>query len=473
MKKYNLTMSQFENLKMKNNKTRITQLKQISADIKSYLIIITCIICVPFSFAQSNSTSLSLEDAIQRSLVNRYDLKIQKVNTLIAENEVSKVNTRSLPQLTSDLDFRYNSQLQTNIIPGGFFGSPNAPDKEVQFGTKYNTLWGFNLNQTSFNPTNISDRKIAAVQTEYQRQNEKLTEIVIKEEVTEAYFTALLWKEKIALSSENVKRAEEVYQVTKNQLSMAQATSYDVQRYKIDLENAKAADEQNARSYELSRTDLVYKISDDSIKNPVLTDKITDLVKAFSLIPTGNQEIKRTELDQEKIQLQIYELNIKKQNLSYLPTLSVYGNYSLQYLNKDLALFTSTNWYPFNYLGVKASIPLFDGGLKAKTRQEYKLRSELSQFNYNKLSRDFRQEVLSAQTSLNNALSDLNYQKKNLELIEDLYKIDTERLRNGAIKQSDLTSTYYTLQQTQTNYLNSVYNYLVSVVRYKKAAGLL
>jgi outer membrane protein len=426
-----------------------------------------------FVYGQSNQAMLSLNDAIQRALVNRYDLKIQKTSTKITEKQLSEVGTRSLPQISSDLDVRYNSQLQTNILPGSILGPPNAPNKEVQFGTKYNTLWGLNLNQQLFNPVNLSDRKIANIQTEYQKQNEKLTEINIKQDVTEAYFTALLWKEKVDLSAENVKRAQEVYQVTQNQLSNAQATQYDVQRNLIDVENAKATDEQNKNNYKLSVNDLLYKISDDSIRNPILTDKITDLIQAFSLIPKDNEEIKRTELTQEKIQLEIYKLNMKKQSLTYLPTLSVYGNYSLQYLNNDFTPFTSKNWYPFNYFGVKASIPIFDGGLKAKTRQEYELRSEMSKFNYSKLSRDFKQEVQSTQTALNNALSDLTYQKKNLSLIEDLYKIDTERLKNGAIKQSDLTTTYYTLQQTQTNYLNSVYNYLVAVVRYKKASGIL
>jgi len=439
------------------------------------IILILFLFLSDFSFirAQSNQTLLSLNDAIQRSLVNRYDLKIQKVNTRISENEIKKVNTRSLPQVSSDLDLRYNSQLQTNILPGSVFGAPNAPDKYIMFGTKYNTLWGFNLNQTIFNPGNLSDRKITEVQSEYQQLNEKLMETTIKQEVNEAYFTALLWKEKVQLSSENMKRAEEVCQVTKDQYDMAQATSYDVQRYKIDLENARATDEENRRNYDLSLNDLVYKISDDSIQNPELTDKITDLIKQFSMNTPENEEIKRTELAQEKIQATIYQLNIQKQNLSYLPTLSVYGSYFLQYMNKNFTPFSSTNLYPFNYLGVKASFPIFDGGLKEKTRQEFKLRTELSEFNYNKLSRDFRQEVLSTKTALDNALSDLTYQKKNLELIEDLYKIDTERFRNGVIKQSDLTLTFYSLQQTQTNYLNSIYNYLVAVVRYKKAAGLL
>ena len=435
-------------------------------------IVIIFLLGSTFVYGQDNQAMLSLNDAIQKALVNRYDLKIQKTNTKITEKQLSEVGTRSLPQISSDLDVRYNSQLQTNILPGSIFG-PNVSDRTVQFGTKYNTLWGFNLNQQLFNPVNLSDRKIANIQSEYQKQNEKLTEINIKQDVTEDYFTALLWKEKVDLSTENVKRAEEVYRVTQNQLSNAQATQYDVQRNLIDVENAKATDEQNKNNYKLSVNDLLYKISDDSIKNPVLTDKITDLIQAFSLIPKDNEEIKRTELAQEKIQLEIYKLNMKKQSLIYLPTLSVYGNYSLQYLNNDFTPFTSKNWYPFNYFGVKASIPIFDGGLKAKTRQEYELRSEASKFNYNKLNRDFKQEVQSTQTALNNALSDLTYQKKNLSLIEDLYKIDTERLKNGAIKQSDLTTTYYTLQQTQTNYLNSVYNYLVAVVRYKKAAGLL
>jgi outer membrane protein TolC len=60
-----------------------------------------------------------------------------------------------------------------------------------------------------------------------------------------------------------------------------------------------------------------------------------------------------------------------------------------------------------------------------------------------------------------------------MELIDALYKIDTDRFRNGIIKQVDLNTTYYTLQQTQNNYLNAVYNYLIAVVRYKKATGSL
>jgi len=434
---------------------------------------------IPFIFATVTATCLaqtnflSLNDAVQVALTNRFDLKIQKVNTEVSIKQAGEVSTRNLPQITSDLDLRYNSKLQSNVLPGSVFGAPNAPDKEVAFGTTYNTLWGFSINQSVFDPGTIEDRKIADLQSEFQKHNETLSEITIKQEVTEAYFAALLWREKVKLSGENMKRAKEVFETSKNLLHMGQATNYDVQRYEIDLENAKATDEQNKRSYELAMNDLLYKMSADTIKSPVLTDSINGLMQQYNVNPSVYVTSNRTELFQQKVQLDIYNENVSKQRLLWLPTVSVYGNYSLQYLSSKYAPFGTDHWYPFNYFGVKASFPIFDGGLKTETKQEYELKAEAAQFQYRKLESDYKQEINTTQTTLDNSLSDLNYQKKNLALIEYLYNIDSERFKNGTIIQSDLTTTSYTLQQTQTNYINAVFNYLVAVVRYKKAAGSL
>ena len=311
------------------------------------------------------------------------------------------------------------------------------------------------------------------MQTTYQKQNEKITETTIRQEVTEAYFAVLLWKEKLKLSEENIKQAKEVYNTSKNLQSLGQAIEYDVMRNEIDLENAKASNEQNTKNYKLAISDFLYKLGTDTIKNLVLKDSITNLALEYSSNLPGINETERTELLQQKIQIVINDQNIRKQTMLWIPTLSVYANYSFQNLNNKFTPFNSNNEFPYNYAGVKASFPIFDGGLKIKTRQEYILRSEAAKFQYNKLESDFRQEINSTQTTLDNSLSDLNYQMKNLALIEDLYKIDTERFKNGTIRQSDLTTTYYTLQQTQTNYINTVYNYLVAVVRYKKAVGSL
>ncbi|MDB5272458.1 MAG: outer membrane protein TolC [Chitinophagaceae bacterium] len=434
-------------------------------------ILLSFMLVTPMLMNAQAKKPLSLDEALQFALQHRTDLKIEQLNTQIAENEVRKVNSKILPQLTADLDWRYNTQLQTNVLPGAIFGTPGT-DRPVQFGTTYNTLMGVNFNQTIFNPSNRGDKQVAQVQAEYNRIGEKKTGLTVKQEVTESYYATLLWKEKTKLSSENLNRSGAVYNTAKDQFAQGAITSYDLQRYRIDYENAVSENQKNINSAALSLDDLYYKIGADSVGSDSLSDNIESLYQNYKGLNTA-EAINRPELEMERVQYEIYELGVRKQNFSYIPTVSFYANYSWQYLNNEYNPFQSQNWYPFNYLGVKASIPLFDGFLKERTKTEYKLRGKSSRLKYEKLQNDYQQETKNALTAIKNAQSDLDAQKKNLALAAELYKIDGDRLRNGAIKPNDLTITYYTLQQTQTNYLNAAYSYLVAVMNYKKAAGTL
>ena len=441
-------------------------------EMKTIFLFSFTLLSLPMLSHAQNEKPLSLNEAVQYALQNRNDLKIEQFNTQIAENEIRKVNAKNLPQLTADVDWRYNTQLQTNVLPGYVVGTPGV-DRPVQFGTTYNTLAGVNFTQNIFSPANKGDKKVAQVQAEYNRIGEKKTELTVKQEVTEAYYSALLWKEKRKLSGENLSRSNAVYVTSKDQFAQGSITSYDLQRYRIDYENALSEHEKNKNSADLAMTNLYYKIGADSVVSDSLSDDISRLYDAYRSMNVSPEEIKRPELDQEKVQLEIYELGIKKQNLSYLPTVSFYANYSYQYLNSEFTPFQSQYWYPFNYLGLKASIPIFDGFSKERTKTEYKLRSQSSKLKYEKLQKDYKQETANAMIAVKNAQADLDAQKKNLDLANELYKIDADRLRNGTIKPNDLTITYYTLQQTQTNYLNAAYTYLISVMNYKKAIGTL
>ncbi len=421
-------------------------------------------------------TPISLNDALEQAVQKRIELKIQQTNIAIADNERKKVVAKGLPQITGTLDSRYNSQLQTQILPAAFGASTGHPGETtpVKFGTTFNTSLAANLTQNIYNPTNAGDKQITHAQAEYQRLSLQLNVVDIKQQVTEAYFLALLWKEKTDLASLNVSRTTENLQTFIQQQSQGTSTVYDKNKAQIDVENAKSEYEQNKRNFQVYLDDLIYKIGNDSLKSISLSDKIDDLFSKYST-DDEEEQLKRPELTLEKKQFEINSLNIKKQNLSYIPTVSLYANYTLQYLNNSFTpLNTSAKgWYPYNYLGVLINIPIFDGFQKERNKSEFVLRNTLSKYNYQKLIYDYTQESKSAKTTLNNSLIDLNYQKKNLDLSNELYKIDTDRLKNGTIRPTDLASTYYTLQQSQNNYLNAVYNYLVAVVRYKKATGTL
>jgi outer membrane protein len=434
-----------------------------------------CFIAVVMYVLQNGlalAQGLSLQEALQKAQENRLDIKIKQYDTQVSENEVQKINTKNLPQVSADFDFRYNTLLQTSIVPAATTGGTGA-DRAVQFGTNYNTQLGLNLTQNIFNPTTKGDRQIAAAQREYNALAESTTTLMVKQEVTEAYFAALLYKEKSKLSADNVNRTLAIFNTTKSQYQEGTASQYDMERSRIEHENARAEHQKNTNNQTLAIADLYYKMGADAVTTDSLSDNITSLYTAYRWDEKSSDELKRPELSMERAQFTIYEQSRKKQNLTYLPTVSLYANYSMQYLNNDLTPFQSEQVYPFSYLGLKASLPLFDGFYKEKYKAEYKMRSQASKLRYDKLVKDYNQEKKQAETSIKNAQDDLDFQSKNLTLITSLYKIDSDRLKNGAIKPNDLSTTYYTLQQTQTNYLNALYSYLIAVVAYKKAEGTL
>lgn len=422
--------------------------------------------------AQQDTTRLSLQTALESAIKQRDEIKIQVVNAANSANEISKAGSKLLPQLTSDLDLRYNSQLQTNVLPGNIFGQAGAPDKRVKFGTGYNTILAFNLTVPVYNPSDISDRKIARTQAAYDHMNIQKTEIDIRQQVTESYFSGLINKEKLNLSKINLDNTKAVYEMGKAQLKQGAITSYDLQKNRIDFENAQSDYTKSRNSYLLSLTDIAYQIGADTTLRIVLTDRLSDLYKQYQTLPAGNQ-LNRVELKMQAIQEDIYTANIQKQNRGYIPTFSIYSYYAAQNLNNSFTPFNGAYWYPYNYVGFKASIPIFDGLLKERTKKGYKLQYESARLTMDKLNRDYHQDVSNAETLLRNAQQDLGNQQNNLKLAQELYDLDADRYHKGTIRPTDLAATYYTLQQTQTNYLNAMYSYLLAVVQYKKAWGSL
>jgi outer membrane protein len=437
-----------------------------------YLIAAFLMVMLASAAQAQDSTRISLQTAIENAIKNRNEIKIQKINAAYSQNEIKKSGSKLLPQLTGDVDERYNGKLQTNLIPGDAFGALGAPGRYVQFGTKFTTTAAFSLTVPIYNPGDFGDRKIAQVQADYDALNVNKSETDMVVEVTQSYFNVLLDREKEALSKGNLSNTESIYTMSKDQLIKGAITSYNLEKNRINFENAKSDHQKNQNNTKLALLDMAYRMGVDSIGNIVMTDNLTSIYQQFSNTLTNdqNQIMNRVDIRQQLLQEKIYQENINKQNKSYLPTVSLYGNYTGQNLSNNFSL-NGGNWYPYNYVGVKVSVPIFDGFQKQRTKHGYELQLESARLTTEKLKKDYTHEALTARTTLLNDQQDMNNQQNNLRSATDLYKIDMDRLQKGAIKPTDLTTTYYTLQQTQTNYLNAVYTYLLDVIQFKKAMG--
>jgi outer membrane protein TolC len=416
---------------------------------------------------------ITLNEAIQKGIENRIELKTQALNIQIASSENVKIKAKWLPQLSASGDVRWNTQLQTTILPFALPGS-NESQTIVKFGRPFNNTFAIQAEQKVYDANKKIDRLVNDTQTEAQKNTLEQQKINLKQSITEAYFSAVFNKEKLRLSEIAMQRANAYLDAAKVKFEQGTILKNDLDKFTLDVSNAKLTQTKNVQDYELSLVTLQYQLNTNAKAEPA--EDLTSILNYSQITerrPAENQTNadKRTELKAEEINLQLNELNLQKQKSRNLPTVSAYGNYSAFQISDTFNPFASGTWFTANYVGIRANIPIFDGKQAKLSSQDFLVRKQINQLNMERLRNDFNYETKSTWNALQQSKLNLEEAKKNITLAQQILETDKFRFEQGVIVISDLKNSEYSLQNSENQYLSSIYNFLVASVRYKKASG--
>ncbi len=420
---------------------------------------------IPFSVAQK----ITLDEALKMGLENRIEIKNQQLQIQIAENENQKVNAKRLPQLSGSADFRWNTQLQTTILPFDITGRKPNGTTQAQFGLPFNNTLGVQLDQKVFDAGQSIDRKINQNQIENQQNTLEQQKINIKQAITEAYYLVVFNQERTAFAQKQVERNQENFNEAETKFKSGTLLQDDFDRFSLDLSNAQIALQKAKQDLELSLEALKYQMN---TKNNIteVGEKLDNILKSMDNL-TASMIEQRPEIKAEEISFRLNDFNAKKQRIKNLPTVSGYGNYSVLQLSNEFNPFKSGTWFPFNYVGLKVNIPIFDGGQARLAAKDYTVRQQINRNNVEKLKSEFDYEAKNAFKQMTQARLDMGETLKNVTLAQQILATNKLRYDKGALTLSDLKNAEFSLQNAENNYLSSVYNFLVASVRYKKAVG--
>ena len=427
------------------------------------LFVIVLFIQVFSAKAQPDALRLTLASALQMGLENRTELQNEKINIAILENELDKVNSRRLPQINASFDARINTQLQATVIPAGVFGQT---EKVVQFGVPFNDLLSAGITQSIYSPSLRTDRAIAETRTKLGQENQLKISADIKYAVAQAYYNVLLWQARTQAAAYNLSQAKITHKKAQADYDYGKLLKTDLQRKLLELQNSQNAYNASQRSQQNAAEYLAQQIGVSFATKITLLDSLTQATQAS---PNGSNY--RPELTAEANALKINELLLLKQQKSYLPTINAYGNYGLQHINNQFNPFEKNTWFQVSYLGVRAEMPIFNGFLKQKNVQEYKLRTQINQNRIQQLENDFGYEISSAKAEIGSALESLSQTQASYELAQKIIETDSFRLQKGVIIPAELENTKNAAQTAQTNYLNAIYVLLNAKLKLQKAEG--
>jgi len=425
-------------------------------------------IILSFQIAGSFAQKLNLNEAIQKGLENRLELKVQNLNIQIASNENEKIKARWLPQVSASGDVRWNTQLQTTVLPFALPGSSET-QTEIQLGRPFNNTFILQADQKVYDANKKLDRQLNHTQVEVQKNILEQQTINLKQVITEAYFLTIFAKEKLNLSVLALQRANSYLEAGQAKFDQGTILKNDLDKLELEVSNAKLNQTKNQQDYDLSLIALQYQLNTAEKIEP--SEDLQTIFNSSQIIESQLNTEKRTEIKTEEFNLRLNELNVQKQKARNRPAVSAYGNYSFFQLSDTFNPFATGTWFPANYIGVRANVPIFDGRQAKLSAQDFKVRQQMNTLNIDRLRNDFSYESKSTWNTLQQSKLNLEEAKKNIALAQRILETDKFRFEKGVMLISDLKNTEYSLQNAENQYLSSIYNFLIASVRYKKASG--
>ncbi|MCH5716916.1 TolC family protein [Niabella hibiscisoli] len=134
---------------------------------------------------------------------------------------------------------------------------------------------------------------------------------------------------------------------------------------------------------------------------------------------------------------------------------------------------SSAFWFPVSALSLKLSVPIFNGFATNARVEQARIKFRQTQNQVEALKNNIDNEREAALNTFRSALTDMDYQKNNMQLAEKVYQQTKKKYEIGTGSQIEIDAARVQLQSSQTNYYNALYNAVIAKVDFLKASGKL
>ncbi|MGK2864432.1 MAG: TolC family protein [Chitinophagaceae bacterium] len=424
--------------------------------------------------SKSPAHALSVKQAIEYANKNNVQIKNALLNVQIQEQTNREVTSAAFPQVSASGSYTYNAKLPVSLVPAEFFGGPPGTFSKIAFGLKHNATGGVQLNQILFDGQVFVGLKARKSVLQFQEKNVEVTEEMIKANIYKIYYQLVVSKQQVELLDANIDRFEKLLKDTRIIYDNGFAEKLDVDKVNVALTNLQTEKIKALNQIENGYLGLKLLMGMPVKEELLLTDTLTyDQVKDDVLDPGTFEYTDRKEFQYAELGILLNEYNIRRYIASRYPTLSLNGYYNKNAQRDRFDFFKQGDWFDISAITLNLNIPIFTGfSTKAKIqRAKLEWQQSINQRDYLKISID--NDIQTARNDFRSAISTLDYQKKNMELAENVYLQTIKKYQAGIGSQTEINTAQTDLKTAQTNYISSLYDAVIAKVDFLKATGRL
>lgn len=411
--------------------------------------------------ASSLETNATLSDCVKYALQNNPDLHNARLNEEITNRIINTKLADWYPQINFAYNLQHNFQLPVNNFNGSITHSGSSNTSNAQLG----------ITQNIFNRDVVLARVSANDVRKAALQDTRDQQIDLVVQVSKTFYNLILGYQQIRVIDEDIVRIGQNLQDAFFQYQAGVVDKTDYKRATIALNNAKAAKKTAVESVKATTTFLkeLMGYPDSLAFSPVFdTTQMLREINADTMQAVNFDN--RVEIQQLETQKKLQQYTLQYYRWSFLPNISAFGNYNLNFLNNQFSKLYSDS-YPNSYLGLTLSVPIFQGGKRVQQIRQAEL--EVSQIDNDIASfkNNIQSQYQNALSSYKSNLADFLALKDNLALASEVYDVIQLQYRSGVKAYLDVITAETDLRTAQINYYNALYQVLSSKIDIDQALG--
>ena len=445
-------------------------------------------------FAQK-SNDFSAAQAVEFAMKNAVDVKNAMLDIQMQKQSNREFTAIAYPQLSASISGTHFIDIPTTTLPdfispsvygvlvnngvvngggnpiqfpSGGFGSVPA-----KFGTAWNATGGVDASQIIFDGQVFIGLKARSEAMLLATRGAEVTKEQIKANVLKLYFQLVVGKRQATSIDANITRFEKLLADTKEIFRNGFAEKLDVEKVEVQLNNLKTEKVKIENQLEVGNAALKFLINLPQNEILNLTDSLNETDINIVVNKDSVDFHNRKEYLQLQSALKLSQYNIKRYQLSKYPSLVAFGSYSKNAQRNEFNFFDKGDWFSTSLVGVKMSVPLFDGNARNAKIQKAKLELSKVKNTIERLEQGIAFEVNNAEMKMKSAMSTLDIQKENVGLAEKVYQSTKLKYEQGLGSNMEIYNAQTEFKVAQNNYYGALYDAIIAKIDFQKATGTL
>jgi outer membrane protein TolC len=290
-------------------------------------------------------------------------------------------------------------------------------------------------------------------------------------QVSKLFYDIILTTQQLKVTQEDINRIELSLKDAYYQYQSGIADKTDYKRATISLNNAKAQKKSGDESLKAKYAYLKELLGYPLYKDIDLVYDTAQMEQEIFLDTLQNVDFNnRIEIEQLETQKKLQQYNLQYYKWSFLPNVSAFANYNVNFLNNKFSKIYSQS-YPNSYVGVLLSLPILQGGKRLQQIKQAQLQIKQVDNSILSFQNTVNTQYQQALATYKSNLYDYYSLKENLSLANEVYDIIRLQYRSGIKTYLEVINAETDLRTAQINYYNALYHVLSSKIDVAQATG--